>query len=360
MKTVVGLFDDIARAKTAALDLEEAGIPHNDISLVANNEGGRYAPTDTDTPTTTTTGHAIGHDALVGAEIGGVAGLLLGLTGFAVPGVGWVVGAGWIVTTIVGAGAGAMIGGLVGALTDVGVPAEDAAQYTEGVRRGGVLLAVKAQDDMAHRAAQIIGDDGAVNIEERAAQFAQAGTTPSPAWSAPTAATATPAPAPAATQLANRAAETVLPVTEEQIEVGKREVQRGGVRVYTHVDELPAQEQVTLREEHVEPIQAGEHASRTRTYEVYITEYRNHYQSNYGNLGGSFEQYQPAYRYGYDLSKNPSYRGRDWASIEPDIRRDWEFRQPNTWDRFKNAIRFAWDRATATVGTDSGVASRPL
>ena len=39
MKTVVGLFDTYAHAESASHDLENAGIPHNDISLVANNIG---------------------------------------------------------------------------------------------------------------------------------------------------------------------------------------------------------------------------------------------------------------------------------------------------------------------------------
>jgi len=255
LKTVVGLFDDWAQAKKAALDLETAGVPHDDISLVANNEGGKYAPTDDgSTPATTTTGHAIGHDALVGAEIGGVAGLLLGLTGFAIPGLGWIAGAGWLMGMLMGAGTGAVIGGLVGALSSVGVPEEDAAHYTEGVRRGGILLAVKAQDNMAHQVAQIIGDDGAVNIEERAAQYKQDGFLPSPSTPmAPARSmnTTTQQTTPATTQSLNREGETVLPVVEEELEVGKREVQRGGVRVYTHVTEQPVQEQVTLREEHV-------------------------------------------------------------------------------------------------------------
>jgi len=170
LKTVVGLFDDLADARTAALNLENAGVSHNDISIVANNEGGRHVPVDSGT-SDSGRGHAIGHDALVGAEIGGVAGLLMALTGFAIPGFGWIAGAGWLMATILGAGTGALVGGLVGALTDVGVPEEDAAHYNEGVRRGGTLVAVKAQDNLATRVAQILGDAGAVNIDERAASY---------------------------------------------------------------------------------------------------------------------------------------------------------------------------------------------
>lgn len=181
MKTVVGLFDDMAQAKQAALELESAGIAHSDISIVANNEGGRYAPVNTEsTSTAGSAEHAVGRDAIVGAEIGGVAGLLMAVTGFAIPGFGWIAGAGWLMATILGAGTGAVIGGLVGALTNVGVPHEDAAHYNEGVRRGGTLLAIKAQDADAARVAQILGDNGAVNIDERAATYGSTATLPAP------------------------------------------------------------------------------------------------------------------------------------------------------------------------------------
>lgn len=417
MKTVVGLFDDMAQAKNAALDLEKVGIPHNDISIVANNEGGRYVANSDTTDSTTVTGHAIGKDALVGAEIGGVSGLILGLTGFAIPGLGWIAGAGWLMGMLLGAGAGAVIGGLVGALTSVGVPEEDAAHYNEGVHRGGILLAVKAQDNIAHQAAQILSDDGAVNIDERAAQYqaAPAVTTAQTAAPAP-APRPVPAPTPAASvaQTANREGQAVLPVVEEELAVGKREVQRGGVRVYTHVTERPVEEQVQLREEHVsvdrrpvdrpvnpadinafkegtieitetaevpvvskqahvveevlvgketqqrtetvtdsvrrtdvevEQLTGRDHDSRTRGFDSYVGAYRSDFQRNYSDRG-TYEQYEPAYRYGYDISSKPAYRGRDWASIEPEIRRDWETRQPNSWDRFRNSIRYAWDQAT--------------
>lgn len=417
MKTVIGLFDDMEQAKKAALDLEQSGIPHNDISIVANNEGGRFAPTsDASVPQTTHTGHAIGHDALVGAEIGGVAGLLMGITGFAIPGLGWIAGAGWLMATILGAGTGAVIGGLVGALTDVGVPEEDAAHYNEGVRRGGILLAVRAQDAVAHNVAQILSDDGAVNIDERAEQYKQEGFLPTPATPvAQTAQTTRTTTAPATTQHTARQGEAVIPVVEEQLAVGKREVQRGGVRVYTHVTQQPVQQQVTLHEEHVqvdrrpvdrpvtaadaaafqeksfevaeraeeaviakqarvveevivgkqatertetvqdtirrtdvevEQIPGSEHTSRTRSYDTLASDFRNDYQTRYASQGGTFEQYEPAYRYGYTLNENPTYQGRDWATIEPQIRQDWETRQPNTWDRFKNSIRYAFDKST--------------
>ena len=50
--------------------------------------------------------------------------------------------------------------------------------------------------------------------------------------------------------------------------------------------------------------------------------------------------------YGYDLANNPAYRGRNWSDIEANIQQDWNTRYPNTWDRMKNSVRYAWDKAT--------------
>ena len=41
-----------------------------------------------------------------------------------------------------------------------------------------------------------------------------------------------------------------IPVVEEELQVGKRQVQRGGVRVFTRVTETPVEESVNLHEEH--------------------------------------------------------------------------------------------------------------
>ena len=63
--------------------------------------------------------------------------------------------------------------------------------------------------------------------------------------------------------------------------------------------------------------------------------------------GVPIRTYEPAYRYGYELGTNERYRGRDWVALEADARRDWEARHPNTWERFKDAIRYGWDKVRA-------------
>jgi len=74
--------------------------------------------------------------------------------------------------------------------------------------------------------------------------------------------------------------ETVIPIVEEQLSVGKREVERGRVRVRSYVVETPVEESVRLREETVtverravdRPADAGPEAFRERTVEVTETD----------------------------------------------------------------------------------------
>lgn len=361
MRTVIGLFDNFTQAEKAVQDVHTAGIPRNDISLLANNAA-----------------------------------------------------------SLTGAGIGAVAGGLIGALTHVGVPDEDAARYNEGVRRGGTLVTVKCAEEQANRMAQILSADGAVNIDERSALWRQEGFVPSPvtptntAPSATTTTTSAPPPTPAARL--NARDEAVLPVVEEELVVGKRVVDHGGVRVYTHVTEQPVQKQVTLHEEHVhverrpvdrpvteadmaafkegviemremaeepviqkqarvveevvidkeaidrtetvrdtvrhtevevQPFAESEHVSRTAAdFATYVQDFRSDWQRNYASQGGTYEQYESAYRYGYELAGNPQYRGQTWTTMEPNIRRAWETRYPNTWNRMQNSIHYGWNKAT--------------
>ena len=70
----------------------------------------------------------------------------------------------------------------------------------------------------------------------------------------------------------------------------------------------------------------------------------NEFKSHHGTFftsGGKFELYLPAYRMGADLYANH----KDWADAEQEGRVEWNKGHPNTWDKFKDAIRYGWDRA---------------
>jgi hypothetical protein len=169
-QTLTGLFDQYDDARRAVQDLEAAGVPHRDVSIVANNASGAHR-----TDAASDAGEDAGAGAGIGAAVGGVGGLLAGLGLLAIPGLGPVVAAGWLTSTAVGAIGGAAIGGaaggLVGALTHAGVPQEDAHVYAEGVRRGGTLVTAKVADDLVPTARRTLSDDRSVDLATRRAAY---------------------------------------------------------------------------------------------------------------------------------------------------------------------------------------------
>ena len=86
----------------------------------------------------------------------------------------------------------------------------------------------------------------------------------------------------------------------------------------------------------------------------YDDPYRSHWDDNYSSLGGSYDDYAPAYRYGSDARSNDKYRDRNWDDVESDLKTDWESRNPgaSTWDKFKAAVRHGWDKITPDLNTD--------
>ena len=150
----------------------------------------------------------------------------------------------------------------VGTLSADGVPEAEAQAYADAVRRGGALVRVDAADDRADRAVAIMERPPAVDRETRTGADA----------------------ARARGRAGTREVETgdvKVPVVEEELQVGTRQVQRGGVRLYTRVTERPVEETVRLRDEtvHVErhpvdrPATEADFAAATeRTVEVTETD----------------------------------------------------------------------------------------
>jgi uncharacterized protein (TIGR02271 family) len=177
------------------------------------------------------------------------------------------------------------------------LPDEDRHTYAEGLRRGGYLISVSASDEYYARVTAILYDEGTIDIDERAESWRSEGWTD---WSGTGAgassgigsvsgrmtgasptydfsedarssddkalisdAGSTTSVAPVsgdgrATDLStdvsatmNSRGEQVIPVAQERLQVGKRDVSHGRVRIRSYVVETPVEEQVTLREERV-------------------------------------------------------------------------------------------------------------
>ncbi|MGI6246566.1 MAG: general stress protein [Pseudochelatococcus sp.] len=166
MPTITGLFDTYDDARRAVADLEAAGVDSGDISIISHDEradAGNLAA------------EGAGTGAGLGAVAGGAGGLLAGLGLVAIPGVGPVVAAGWLVATLSGAAAGAVAGGvaggLIGALTESGIPEGEAEFYAEGVRRGGTIVVARVNEAHVDAATVILSQSNAVDPQARRRAF---------------------------------------------------------------------------------------------------------------------------------------------------------------------------------------------
>jgi hypothetical protein len=171
-RSIARLYDNAPHARMAVEELERAGFTRDDVSYLGGQE-------ETGTTGTGEGGAARGAatGATVGTVIGGGAGLLAGLGALAIPGIGPLVAAGWLVAALTGAGAGAAAGGLLGSLVSAGIGENEAAGYSEGVRRGGHLVMVRTEEPRAAEAERILDRHGPVDMPSRTADWRREGWT---------------------------------------------------------------------------------------------------------------------------------------------------------------------------------------
>jgi len=346
-KSVVGVFDDYRTAERAALELTNSGIPRESIDVKSNfMTGAAGRSTDTEE-------HHKG-----------------GISGF--------------FDRLFGGGDSNEYGG----------------HYAEAVRRGNSVVCVTAPADQIDRVVEIMNSAGAVDIDRHVENYRQTGyerhDPSAPPYSYDEA---------VAERERFRGNEgSALPVVEEELQVGKRTVQTGGVRVHSRVVEEPVDETVELREEHVrverrpvdrplnardelrdQTIEVTETAEQpvvqkrarvreevvvgkettTRTENIrdkvrrtevdveklgggdYREDFRRDWQERYGASGESYDDYAPAYDYGYRSASDSRYAGKSWSDAEEDLRTDYMRNNPNSsWDRMKGAVRYGWEKTT--------------
>jgi uncharacterized protein (TIGR02271 family) len=386
---VTGLFPDRDSAELAYQELSARGYSNSDVNLVMADETRKRHFSGSDS-TKTELGTKAAEGAGVGAGIGGTLGAIAAAlaavgTSVALPGIGLVI-AGPLAAALVGAGAGGAAGGLLGMLIGWGIPEETVKHYEKGIKEGGILMAVKPR------------------TEEDAQHFSSRWPNPAPTTAG--ARTATPAAATTTTGRTASAESGTIPVIEEQLEIGKRQVETGTVHVTSHVEETPVNEQVTLREERanierrpadrpateadlaafkdevievrqtaekavvnktarvVEEVVVGKTAT-TSTQQVSDTvrktvvdvergtqdasalDFRSDFETRYAGTSRSYDDVAPAYRYGATLASDQRYANRSWDDIESSARSDWQTRYPNsTWEEMKAAVRHGWEKVT--------------
>ncbi len=306
-RTVVALFDNFQDANNAVRELVDRGFRREDISFMANDQRGEYSQALGDTNVQTfqaeETNTGAGVGAGIGAAIGGLAGVLIGLGALAIPGVGPVLAAGPLATVLAGlAGAGA------------------------GAVAGGVIGALV---DMG--------------IPEETAGYYAEGV---------------------------RRGGTLVTVQVEDYMTDK------AVDILNRHNPVDLNERVsTWRQSGWAGYQEGEPTAATgedmlpawaQDYDRYDTNFRNRFNTTPYSGSSTYKDYQPAYRYGYELARNPRYQGRTWNDLEPEARRNWESDHEGAWDQFKDEIKYAWNDVTGQghthtqdyQATDTGTGAR--
>jgi stress response protein YsnF len=134
---------------------------------------------------------------------------------------------------------------VIDSLKEHGVPEDRAETYAELTRRGGSVVVVDVDDDSrAPAVAELLDRAGSLDLEMARDRWKSSG------WQGYDR---------NAKELDQQAISNErtalardLDVIEEQVKVGKRDVSRGGVRVRSFVTERPVNENVELRDEHIE------------------------------------------------------------------------------------------------------------
>ncbi len=251
---VTALFRDRNSAECAYRAISSRGYDRDDVNVMMSDETRQqHYSADADGGNT-----ELGSKALegsgAGAGIGGTIGAILGAiaaigTSVVLPGLGLIV-AGPLAGALVGAGAGGLTGGLIGALVGSGIPEDTAREYESGIKSGGTMLGVtpRSSEDAAFFEREWT-NCGGTNVYSSFGRSAATTTTTNTDVRTNTAYASG-----QEFSNVNRSAsqgEAVIPVTEEEVHVGKREVESGGVRVQSHIEERPVEERVNVREEHV-------------------------------------------------------------------------------------------------------------
>jgi len=166
--TIVGFFPTRERAEAAVSELVDAGYARDQISVIASRD--KIMPaSSSDTPNIgpiPETGST--EDTGEKAMIGGMAGFVIGIAALAIPGVGPLIAAGPLAAAITGAAAGAATGGLIGVMTNDGVPEETARRYTKAIGAGRIMVTVRTDVSRVDNAADILDRSGAVDVDEPA------------------------------------------------------------------------------------------------------------------------------------------------------------------------------------------------
>jgi len=167
-----------------------------------------------------------------------------------IPGIGPVVAGGILATALGGAAIGAAAGGLLGALTDMGVPEEDARYYDNEFQSGRTIVTVQA-GNRSQEAWDILRSFGARDASNRGAAAMTAYDTPGAAATTTRTTQTTSATRPNQANVNTAEGAQKVQLRDEQLTATKQAVEAGEVQLNKVVHEKEQQIPVNLQHEEV-------------------------------------------------------------------------------------------------------------
>ncbi|MCB0193078.1 MAG: hypothetical protein KDJ65_14135 [Anaerolineae bacterium] len=166
--TVVALFRNMEDVNQALGTLKSYGVPSSQINVMGREHVLEPFTEREEVEQEAAEGLVAG--AVGGASLGMFAGLVAGIGSMFIPGVGPVIAGSTLATLLgtaaAGAGLGAVAGGaLLGGLVKMGVPTDDAEVYAEGLKRGGILMAVTVNSDQISEVSRLLYETGAIDAD---------------------------------------------------------------------------------------------------------------------------------------------------------------------------------------------------
>jgi len=224
MHTVVGMFDNAAQAQQAAQQLQSAGFGLDNVDVARGGAAGVSGAADR-------AGDSLSQASRPDRDPSDYRNSSGTMTEGAADAAGRT-----------GDSIGSFFSNLFG-----GDTSDDAQRYSHVGRQAGSIVTVHCESaERAHAAAQILDRAGAIDVDERAAQSGYQSSN----WTG----------AAGAQSLNNqdvtgRGVDATtgqsINVIEENLQIGKREVETGGARLRSRIVERPVEEHLRLREEHV-------------------------------------------------------------------------------------------------------------
>ncbi len=152
MKSTIGVYDSHDKAVEAVIELKEAGFPVKQLSIIGKAQ----------TEVVDDKLHVMPKDPIkpgglgAGTAIGATLGILTGVGLFAIPGLGFLYGAGALVGAIAGFDAGLIGGGIASVLTTVGVKDDNVKKYHDDLEAGKFIVVAHGSEAEVNHAKDIL------------------------------------------------------------------------------------------------------------------------------------------------------------------------------------------------------------